>query len=64
MIPPQDRDDMFDLESSSQIELGRVPGCDSEKAEIRFDSAECEHPPRQTRACTRELLQNDFPLEI
>ena len=55
----------LDLESSSQIELDRTFGCDSDSGEVIPHSAEPLQVPRHEHSQTpnRELLQNDFPVE-
>lgn len=56
----------IDLESSSQIELDRVPACDADS--LPADSPgvpDVPEPPHARRSnSNRELLSNPFPAEL
>ncbi len=54
----------IDLESSSQVELDRVPGCDADSVSIDPQSADINEPHhRRLGSADRELLKNEFPDE-
>jgi hypothetical protein len=59
MSSPNEHEHVLDLEASSQIELGRVPGCDSE-VESPDDTVVLEPQGTRTRSHDRELLHNWF----
>lgn len=55
----------IDLESSSQIELDRTFGCNSDSVEIVLEpGTPIREPQRQYSQTTqRELLKNNFPTD-
>lgn len=66
MIPshPHTEPDAIDLESSSQTELERTFGCDSDSVVIEPHAAAAGIAEPHHRRCPsqkRELLQNPFP---
>lgn len=64
-LPVTNDSDTIDLESSSQIEMDRTVGCDSDSVVIEPHTAAgiAEPHHRHSPSEQRELLQNCFPPE-
>lgn len=63
MVSPEE-EMPIDLESSSQIELDRTPGCDSDSVLIDSRSVESVPEPHhraRVKPGNRELQRNQFP---
>ena len=63
LVMPSPKDDVepvIDLESSSQVELDRVPGCDSDAPSIDQSAGINEPHHRRVGTADRELLKNEF----
>jgi hypothetical protein len=64
MNSPYEQEEAFDLESSCQIELGRIPGRDCPAASSLDDSIVFEPERSGNRSGNRELLRNQFPADV
>jgi hypothetical protein len=63
MISPNEQEPVLDLETSCQIELGRIPAGDSVLLDAPDDTVVLEPQGSRNRSVQRELLQNRFPDE-
>lgn len=64
MNSPYEPEHVLDLESSCQIELGRLPGRDCPAVVSPDDTVVIEPGRSGHRSTNRELLRNEFPADV